>query len=137
MSVIDIPGDELEQMAALVPRLQGILTSTGMEGFFRIGRAPSDVGDSALDGSITNFETRWTDGIYQLDKELGALADGAKKITDNFDKTDSTLRDALEGKLPAPDPASDPTDPNNMAAADSQYQYNANHGDFNKGGDPH
>jgi hypothetical protein len=113
-----IPGDELEQIAQLLPRIKQLLSwadeadqQAGAESIFGIG-IPSDdtvFGDSALSASVGTFHARWSDGHYQLSKETQNLTDIANNILDRFQKTDRELADALDGKQPA-DQSSSPTD---------------------------
>jgi hypothetical protein len=67
VSVIEIPGDELEQMSAMVPRLRRIPSSTGIESLIGVRMDPFEIGDPSLEGSMAAAEQR-----YQYNANHGA-----------------------------------------------------------------
>jgi hypothetical protein len=116
MGDVLIPGDELEQLASVLPRIKDLLASAdradggiGQQAHVSNPRVaavvdgagdPVDLGSSELTAAIANFHTRWSDGHYQLGKEVQNLHDAAQNIVDQFDQLDQDLTDELEGKTP-------------------------------------
>jgi hypothetical protein len=114
MGDVMIPGDELEQLVGVLPRIRDLLTSAD-QADGRIGQHahvsnprvaaevdgagdPVDLGSSELTAAIANFHSRWSDGHYQLGKEVQNLHDAAQNIDDQFTQLDGDLTDVLEGK---------------------------------------
>jgi hypothetical protein len=48
-------------------------------------------------GSAQHFEDRWSDGRYQLKKQIEGVRDEISNILDTFDKTDQDAAQGLDG----------------------------------------
>lgn len=123
MGEIVIPGDELTQLMSLLPRVRDLLGSADQAGSAAGGHSASSqpipthtpnagaigysgaqegtISDPILATAIQNFHTRWSDGNYQIGKEVQNMHDAAHNILDLFTQTDQELSDVLQGKTPA------------------------------------
>ena len=103
MADIEIPGEELEHLASLLPKIKDVLGSADdadnvRRGLFSYEGDDVGVGDEQLVAAIANFHGRWSDGHYQLGKELKSLQDAAQNVLDLFKQTDQDLTDSAHGK---------------------------------------
>jgi hypothetical protein len=116
MGDVLIPGDELQQLVSVLPRIRDLLASAdradggiGQQAHVDNPRVaavvsgagdPVDLGSSDLTAAVANFHFRWSDGHYQLGKEVQNLHDAAQNIIDQFTQLDQDLTDGLEGRTP-------------------------------------
>ena len=105
MADIEIPGDELEQLVSLLPKIKDVLGAADsadsiMKGLFTLNDDAVGVGDRNLGASIAHFHSRWSDGHYQVGKEIKSLTDAAQNVLDLFQQTDQDLTDSIHGTTP-------------------------------------
>jgi hypothetical protein len=106
MAEIEIPGDELEHLVSLLPKIKDVLGAADsadnvMKGLFTGDSA--GLGDQHLVAAIAHFHGRWSDGHYQVGKEVKSLKDAAQNVLDLFKQTDQNLTDSAHGKTPPDD----------------------------------
>jgi hypothetical protein len=101
-----IPGDDLEQLTQMLPQIKQLVSSAkdvtekyapllGL-GYFQGGI----FGDQEVSAAVGVFQSKWSDGDYQLGKEIDNLTGIANNILSSFQQTDQDLLDELEGKTP-------------------------------------
>ena len=93
MSVIDVPGAELERVHDLLRRTKELMDSASIRS---MGAVVDTLGQRDLEGAAHEFEKRWGDGRYVLAKDLDGVRDAAKAVADAFRETDEQTVAALE-----------------------------------------
>jgi len=93
MSVIDVPGGELERVHDLLRRTKELMDSASIRS---MGAVVDTLGQRELEGAAREFEKRWGDGRYVLAKDLDGVRDAAKAVADAFWETDEQTVAALE-----------------------------------------
>jgi hypothetical protein len=105
MADIEIPGDELQHLVSLLPKIKDVLGAADsadniVRGMFAFSGDTSGVGDQHVGEAIAHFHSRWSDGHYQVGKEIKSLTDAAQNVLDLFNQTDQSLNDSLHGNTP-------------------------------------
>jgi hypothetical protein len=85
-----VPGDDLKQAQDML---------TFIHDFIDIGHHTFDFdaafGRELSHGAAQHFEDRWSDGRYQLKKQVEGVRDAIGNILDSFDKTDQDAAQSL------------------------------------------
>jgi hypothetical protein len=85
-----VPGDDLKQAQDML---------TFIHDFIDIGHHTFDFdaafGRELSRGAAQHFEDRWSDGRYQLKKQVEGVRDAIGNILDSFDKTDQDAAQSL------------------------------------------
>lgn len=85
-----MPGDELKQAQDML---------IFVHDFIDIGHHTFDFdaafGRELSRGAAQHFEDRWSDGRYQLKKQIEGVRDAIGNILDSFDKTDQDAAQSL------------------------------------------
>jgi hypothetical protein len=111
-----IPGNDLDQLTQVLPQIKQLVSSANdaaqtyapssgsvshTRGDSGLGDSQGDIfGDQKVSQAVRNFQSKWSDGDYQLGKEIDNLTGMAKNIQNSFQQTDQDLLDVLEGKTP-------------------------------------
>ncbi|KAK1177403.1 hypothetical protein B7755_004060 [Streptomyces sp. NBS 14/10] len=90
MTEINVPGDEVERLGALLRRVTELI-DTKTSGF-----DAADVGPP-LAGSGANFDDEWKDGRFQVKRNTKDLKDACEAIIKAFADADNQQADALKG----------------------------------------
>ncbi|MGW4464938.1 hypothetical protein [Micromonospora sp. NPDC004704] len=92
MSVIDVPGAELERVHDLLQRTKDLMDSSPIRA---MGQLVDTLGQHDLESAAHEFEKRWGDGRHVLAKDLEGVRDAAKAVADAFRETDEQTAAAL------------------------------------------
>ncbi|MEV4426213.1 hypothetical protein ACN9M0_31210 [Streptomyces sp. R-07] len=90
MAEIDMPGDEVERLGALLRRVVELI-DTKPSGF-----TAEDVGPP-LARSGGNFDDEWNDGRTQVKRNTKDLTNACEAIVKAFDDFDRQMGDSLKG----------------------------------------
>ncbi|MEV4758827.1 hypothetical protein AB0J86_27535 [Micromonospora sp. NPDC049559] len=93
MSVIDVPGAELERVHDLLQRTKDLMDSAPIKA---MGHLVDSLGQHDLESAAHEFEKRWGDGRHVVGKDLEGVRDAAKSVADAFRTTDEETVAALE-----------------------------------------
>ncbi|MEU8256627.1 hypothetical protein AB0C06_20460 [Micromonospora inaquosa] len=93
MSVIDVPGAELERVHDLLQRTKELMDGSSVRS---MGPVVDTLGQHELEAAAREFEKRWGDGRYVVAKDLEGVRDAAKAVADAFRETDDQTVAALE-----------------------------------------
>ncbi|GAA5192383.1 hypothetical protein GCM10023322_51860 [Rugosimonospora acidiphila] len=94
MTVIDVPGEELQQVHDLLQRTSDLMDSSPIKS---MGSVVDTLGQKDLESAAHNFESKWSDGRYVVSKDLTGVRDAAKSVVDAFAQTDEQTVAALDG----------------------------------------
>ncbi|MFC4020556.1 hypothetical protein ACFOW4_21805 [Micromonospora sp. GCM10011542] len=92
MSVIDVPGAELERIHDLLQRTKDLMDSAPIRS---MGHVVDTLGQRDLQKAAHDFEKRWGDGRHVVAKDLEGVRDAAKAVADAFRETDEQTVNAL------------------------------------------
>jgi hypothetical protein len=92
MSVIDVPGDELERVHDLLQRTKDLMDSSQVQSMDHV---VDNLGQRDLESAAYDFEKRWGDGRFVVYRDLDGLRDAAKAVADAFQETDEQTVNAL------------------------------------------
>ncbi|WP_422772899.1 hypothetical protein ACN28C_07995 [Plantactinospora sp. WMMC1484] len=92
MSVIDVPGAELERVHDLLQRTKELMDSSSIRS---MGPVVDTLGQRELEAAAREFEKRWGDGRYVVAKDLEGVRDAAKAVADAFRETDDQTAASL------------------------------------------
>jgi hypothetical protein len=101
-----IPGDDLEQLTRMLPQIKQLVSSAKdvtekYAPILGLGDSQGGIfGDQEVSVAVGVFQAKWSDGDYQLGKEIDNLTGIANNILSAFQQTDQDLLDELEGKTP-------------------------------------
>ncbi|MFJ8111287.1 hypothetical protein [Streptomyces sp. NPDC096132] len=90
MAEIDMPGDEVERLGALLRRVMDII-DTRPSGFDAAAVGPP------LARSGGNFDKKWGDGRTQVKRNSKDLRDACEAIVKAFADADTQLAESLDG----------------------------------------
>ncbi|MFD0785375.1 hypothetical protein ACFQZ8_15820 [Micromonospora azadirachtae] len=93
MSVIDVPGVELERVHDLLQRTKDLMDSAPIKS---MGHAVDTLGQRELEKAAHEFEKKWGDGRHVVAKDLEGVRDAAKAVADAFRETDEQTVNALQ-----------------------------------------
>ncbi|MEV6365941.1 hypothetical protein FXF53_24460 [Micromonospora sp. WP24] len=92
MSVIDVPGVELERVHDLLQRTKDLMDSAPIRS---MGSVVDTLGQRELEKAAHEFEKRWGDGRHVVAKDLEGVRDASKAVADAFRETDEQTVNAL------------------------------------------
>jgi predicted lipid-binding transport protein (Tim44 family) len=92
MALIDVPGDELMRVHALLQRTKDMM-DTGLTA--ALGDQIAALGHEELQAASYDFERSWADGRTVVGRDLEGVRDAAKAVVDAFAQTDQATVDAL------------------------------------------
>ncbi|MER7440375.1 hypothetical protein [Micromonospora avicenniae] len=92
MSVIDVPGVELERVHDLLQRTKDLMDSAPIKS---MGHVVDTLGQRELEKAAHEFEKKWGDGRHVVAKDLEGVRDAAKAVADAFRETDEQTVNAL------------------------------------------
>ena len=100
-----IPGQDLETLTSLLPQIKQLLSSANDASqkyapMLGLGDSQGVFGDLGVSFSVGVFESKWSDGTYQVGKQVDSLTGMASNILSSFQQTDQDLVDELQGKTP-------------------------------------
>ncbi|MET7747939.1 hypothetical protein [Micromonospora sp. NPDC005367] len=93
MSVIDVPGVELERVHDLLQRTKDLMDSAPIKS---MGHVVDTLGQRELEKAAHEFEKKWGDGRHVVAKDLEGVRDAAKAVADAFRETDEQTVNALK-----------------------------------------
>ena len=99
MSVIDVPGDELERVHDLLQRISDLMNSNQIR---NMGAEVDTLGHRDLEKAGHHFEKRWGDGRHVVGKDMEGVRDAAKAVADAFKEADEQTGAALTPDTPTP-----------------------------------
>ena len=99
MSVIDVPGDELERVHDLLQRISDLMNSNQIR---NMGAEVDTLGHRDLEKAGHHFEKRWGDGRHVVGKDMEGVRDAAKAVADAFREADEQTGAALTSDAPTP-----------------------------------
>jgi len=91
MAEIDIPGDELERMSALLSRVMELIDT-------KSGSFDETVVGSPLASSGRHFDDKWSDGRTQLKRQGNQPKDACDEIVKSFTDQDNAQAESLKQK---------------------------------------
>ncbi|MEU7755777.1 hypothetical protein AB0B57_24155 [Micromonospora sp. NPDC049101] len=92
MSVIHVPGAELERVHELLRRTKELMDSASIRS---MGAVVDTLGQRNLEDAAHHFEKRWGDGRHVVAKDLEGVRDAAKAVADAFKEADTQTANAL------------------------------------------